>query len=207
MWYMKCSWTLLVFVALFALVTGSCLEYGHSCWGAHGKRSGGKAAVAAAKTVGNPLAVETLAEQLYNNNHNNNNNPEDTDDDANTNNISLNNMPSRVAALPAQSGDNEERNRNHRSHEANDLKWTQLMRQQHRYQLRQQQQEQSRRSHAAGGRGGGQYDAAAESWRKLQQALIMAQAQAQVEAEAEGEDEAEQQQQQQTLSELYELKK
>ena len=23
--------------------TGSCIEYGHSCWGAHGKRSGGKA--------------------------------------------------------------------------------------------------------------------------------------------------------------------
>ncbi|XP_034665870.1 neuropeptide CCHamide-1 [Drosophila subobscura] len=185
MWYMKCSWTLLVFMALFALVTGSCLEYGHSCWGAHGKRSGGKAAIVAAKTVGNP--VETLAEQLYNNN-----NPEDTDDDTNnSNSISLNNnMPPRATA---QSGDPEERNRNHRNHEANDLKWTQLMRQQHRYQ-------QSRLA----GRGGGQYDAAAESWRKLQQALIMAQAQAQAQVEAEGEAE---QQQQQTLSDLYELKK
>ncbi|XP_065360684.1 uncharacterized protein CCHa1 [Calliphora vicina] len=29
-----------MFLILFTVVKGSCLEYGHSCWGAHGKRSG-----------------------------------------------------------------------------------------------------------------------------------------------------------------------
>ncbi|XP_075148626.1 neuropeptide CCHamide 1 [Haematobia irritans] len=31
---------LLLFFLTFTMVKGSCLEYGHSCWGAHGKRSG-----------------------------------------------------------------------------------------------------------------------------------------------------------------------
>ncbi|XP_045535376.1 neuropeptide CCHamide-1 isoform X2 [Papilio machaon] len=31
---------LLVVVCLVQSATGSCLSYGHSCWGAHGKRSG-----------------------------------------------------------------------------------------------------------------------------------------------------------------------
>ncbi|XP_013137687.1 PREDICTED: uncharacterized protein LOC106102684 [Papilio polytes] len=31
---------LLVIVCLVQSATGSCLSYGHSCWGAHGKRSG-----------------------------------------------------------------------------------------------------------------------------------------------------------------------
>uniref|UniRef100_A0A1I8QBG7 Uncharacterized protein n=1 Tax=Stomoxys calcitrans TaxID=35570 RepID=A0A1I8QBG7_STOCA len=30
---------LLLFFLTFTMVKGSCLEYGHSCWGAHGKRS------------------------------------------------------------------------------------------------------------------------------------------------------------------------
>nr|XP_049693225.1 neuropeptide CCHamide-1 isoform X2 [Helicoverpa armigera] len=31
---------LLLVICLVECVTGSCLSYGHSCWGAHGKRSG-----------------------------------------------------------------------------------------------------------------------------------------------------------------------
>ncbi|XP_026727232.1 uncharacterized protein LOC113493442 isoform X2 [Trichoplusia ni] len=31
---------LLLVICLAECVTGSCLSYGHSCWGAHGKRSG-----------------------------------------------------------------------------------------------------------------------------------------------------------------------
>ncbi|XP_017001389.2 neuropeptide CCHamide-1 [Drosophila takahashii] len=162
MWYSKCSWTLVVLVALFALVSGSCLEYGHSCWGAHGKRSGGKAVIDAKQhPVPNSYAIDSLAEQLYNNNNNNQNNPDgnNNDDDSNsiTNTNSGSNLPLAVPALSARR-ESEDRNRN-------GLKWTQLMRQ-HRYQLRQLQDQQQQ------GRGrGGQYDAAAESWRKLQQAL------------------------------------
>ncbi|XP_017047201.1 neuropeptide CCHamide-1 [Drosophila ficusphila] len=169
MWYSKCSWTLVVLVALFALVTGSCLEYGHSCWGAHGKRSGGKAVIDAKQPSGpNSYAIDTLAEELYNN-QNNQNNPEDNDDDSNTNTNtnSGSNIPLAVPVLSTRR-DLEDRNRS-------GPKWTQLMRQ-HRYQLRQLQDQQQRE-----GRGrGGQYDAAAESWRKLQQAL-----QAQIDAENE----------------------
>ncbi|XP_030563670.1 neuropeptide CCHamide-1 isoform X3 [Drosophila novamexicana] len=47
MCYAKFSWTILVFLVLFTVVTGSCLEFGHSCWGAHGKRSGNRVALAA----------------------------------------------------------------------------------------------------------------------------------------------------------------
>ncbi|XP_017084633.2 neuropeptide CCHamide-1 [Drosophila eugracilis] len=161
MWYSKCSWTLVVLVALFALVTGSCLEYGHSCWGAHGKRSSGKAVIDAKQLPGsNTYAIDSLAEQMYNNNNNQNSNNQDdnSDDDSSNSNANTNNVNNLPLAAPAilTRRESEDRNRN-------GLKWTQLMRQ-HRYQLRQLQDQQGR------GRGG-QYDAAAESWRKLQQAL------------------------------------
>ncbi|KAH8343899.1 hypothetical protein KR084_001490 [Drosophila pseudotakahashii] len=168
MWYSKCSWTLVVLVALFALVSGSCLEYGHSCWGAHGKRSGGKAVIDAKQhPEPNSYAIDSLAEQLYNNNNQNQNNPDDNnnDDDSNsiTNTNSVGNLP---LAVPALSGRRESEDSTR-----NGLKWMQLMRQ-HRYQLRQLQDQQQQ------GRGrGGQYDAAAESWRKLQQAQQAMQAQ------------------------------
>ncbi|XP_017117545.1 neuropeptide CCHamide-1 [Drosophila elegans] len=167
MWYSKCSWTLVVLVTLFALVTGSCLEYGHSCWGAHGKRSGGKAVIDAKQQPGsNSYAIDTLAEQLYNNN--NQNGPDDNDDDSNSN-TNANSASNLAVAVPVLSVRRESEDRNR-----NGLKWTQLMRQ-HRYQYRQLQDQLQQ------GRGrGGQYDAAAESWRKLQQAL-----QAQIEAENE----------------------
>nr|XP_036674461.1 LOW QUALITY PROTEIN: neuropeptide CCHamide-1 [Drosophila suzukii] len=168
MWYSKCSWTLVVLVALFALVSGSCLEYGHSCWGAHGKRSGGKAEIDAKQHPGpNSFAIDSVAEQLYNSN-NNQNNPDDTnDEDSNTiaNTNSAVNIP---LAAPVLLPRREPEDR------PGMAKWTQLMRQ-HRYQLRQLQDQQQQ------GRGrGGQYDAAAESWRKLQQAL-----QAQIDADNE----------------------
>ncbi|XP_075231124.1 neuropeptide CCHamide 1 isoform X2 [Lycorma delicatula] len=38
-----CSLALLCYLA--ASAAGSCLSYGHSCWGAHGKRSGGGVAL------------------------------------------------------------------------------------------------------------------------------------------------------------------
>ncbi|KAH8243200.1 hypothetical protein KR032_005376 [Drosophila birchii] len=160
--YIKCSWTLLVLVALFALVTGSCLEYGHSCWGAHGKRSGGKALEDAKQRPGpNTYALDALAEQLYTNNQNNQN-PEDNNDD-NTNSGPLAVAPP-ASALQARRVE-EERNR---FGNGNGLKWTQLLRQQ-RYQLRQQEQQQQQLGRGRGSLRG--YDAAAESWRKLQQAL------------------------------------
>uniref|UniRef100_A0A6P4FPI8 Neuropeptide CCHamide-1-like n=1 Tax=Drosophila rhopaloa TaxID=1041015 RepID=A0A6P4FPI8_DRORH len=145
------------------ILSGSCLEYGHSCWGAHGKRSSGKAVIDAKQhPAPNSYAIDTLAEELYNNQ----NGQDDNDDDgnSNTNANSASNLP---VAVPVLSGrrESEDRNRNF-------LKWTQLMRQ-HRYQFRQLQDQLQQ------GRGrGGQYDAAAESWRKLQQAL-----QAQIDAE------------------------
>jgi len=109
-----------------------------------------------------------VAEQLYNSN-NNQNNPDDTnDEDSNTitNTNSAVNIPlAAPVLLPRREPEDRARN---------GLKWTQLMRQ-HRYQLRQLQDQQQQ------GRGrGGQYDAAAESWRKLQQAL-----QAQIDADNE----------------------
>ncbi|KAH8278882.1 hypothetical protein KR018_010696 [Drosophila ironensis] len=188
MWYIKCSWTFVVFVALFSLVSGSCLEYGHSCWGAHGKRSGSKTLIDAKQPTGpNAYPIDSLAEQLYNNNRNENQNQDDPDNDdtstSNTNtNLNLRNLPLAAPAL-ASRRETEERNRN-------GLKWTQMMRQ-HRYQMRQlQEQQQQQRP----GRGRGGYDGAAESWRKLQMAL-----RAQLEAENENLAPGEQ--------ELYELKK
>lgn len=169
MWYIKCVWTLVAVVALFSMVTGSCLEYGHSCWGAHGKRSGSKALIDAKQQTGpNSYAIDNLAEQLYNNN---NQNTDDNDNDnldiSNSNNNSnIRNVPLAAPALAAP-----ERNRN-------GLKWTQIMRQ-HRYRMRQLQEQQQQQGRGRKGLRGG-YDAAAESWRKLQQAL-----QSQLEAENE----------------------
>ncbi|KAH8293468.1 hypothetical protein KR054_000714 [Drosophila jambulina] len=166
MWYTKCSWTLLVLVALLALVTGSCLEYGHSCWGAHGKRSGGTAVEDAKQRPGpNTFALDALAEQLYTNNQNNQN-PEDNDDNDNTNSGPLAAAPLAAAVLQTRRAE-EERNR---IGNGNGLKWTQLLRQ-HRYQLRQLQQEQQQQQLGRGRGSQRGYDAAAESWRKLQQAL------------------------------------
>ncbi|EDW81651.2 uncharacterized protein Dwil_GK10913 [Drosophila willistoni] len=170
MWYIKFSWTILVLVALIAAAAGSCLEYGHSCWGAHGKRSGGKT-VLTVKQSPISYAIDSMAEQLYNNaNSNNNNNVEDDDDD-NSNNNSNNNLPLSETALGTPhsetAADIQERERNR------NRKWTQLMRL-HRFKHQQQQQEQQR---GQGVDGRGQYDAsnmAAESWRKLQQALLLA---------------------------------
>ncbi|XP_068152627.1 neuropeptide CCHamide-1 [Drosophila tropicalis] len=171
MWYIKFSWTILVLVGLIAAAAGSCLEYGHSCWGAHGKRSGGKA-VLAVKQSPISYAIDSMAEQLYNNangNNNNNNNVQDDDDD-NSNNNTNNNLPLSETGLGTPNGETavdiqeRERNRNR--------KWTQLMRL-HRFKHQQQQQQQ--RGQGVDGRG--QYDAsnmAAESWRKLQQALLLA---------------------------------
>ncbi|KAH8383784.1 hypothetical protein KR009_010523 [Drosophila setifemur] len=187
MWYIKCSWTLVVLVALFSMATGSCLEYGHSCWGAHGKRSSGKAVMDAKQQTGpKSYGIDTLAEQLYNNNQNNPDDNDDNNDNGNTNTNSLNNLPLAAPAL-ASRRETEERNRN-------GLKWTQMMR--HRYQMRQLQEQQQQQQHQGRGRGV-QYgfDAAAESWRKLQQAL-----QAQLDAENEMGAGGSQQQ-------LYDLKK
>ncbi|XP_017026521.1 neuropeptide CCHamide-1 [Drosophila kikkawai] len=166
MWYIKCSWTLLVLVTLFALVTGSCLEYGHSCWGAHGKRSGGKALEDSKQRPGpNTYALDALAEQLYTNNQNNQN-PEDNNDDNSNSGGPLAAAP-LSSALQARRVE-EERNR---IGNGNGLKWTQLLRQ-HRYQLRQLQQQQEQQQQLGRGRGSPRgYDAAAESWRKLQQAV------------------------------------
>lgn len=50
----------------------------------------------------------------------------------------------------------------------NGLKWTQLLRQ-HRYQMRQEQQQQQQLGRGRGSLRG--FDAAAESWRKLREAL------------------------------------
>ncbi|KAM7361535.1 neuropeptide CCHamide 1 [Cochliomyia hominivorax] len=38
--FKTCYLSLWMFLILFTVVKGSCLEYGHSCLGAHGKRSG-----------------------------------------------------------------------------------------------------------------------------------------------------------------------
>ncbi|XP_050595459.1 uncharacterized protein LOC126924710 isoform X2 [Bombus affinis] len=35
------NWTFMIIFCFAGYAAGSCLEYGHSCWGAHGKRSGG----------------------------------------------------------------------------------------------------------------------------------------------------------------------
>ncbi|XP_064550052.1 neuropeptide CCHamide-1 isoform X1 [Drosophila montana] len=132
----------------------SCLEFGHSCWGAHGKRSGNRLALAAKQPS---LLVDKLAEQLYNNN-NNNNNENYIDDDGNNNSNAKNyNLPLTASALAPPSGEASAAERNR---DVNDAKWRQLLRQ-HRYQLRQMQR---------------QLDAsdAAEGWRKLQQALVEA---------------------------------
>ncbi|XP_039490450.1 neuropeptide CCHamide-1 isoform X2 [Drosophila santomea] len=178
MWYSKCSWTLVVLVALFALVTGSCLEYGHSCWGAHGKRSGGKAVVDAKQPLPGAYALDSVVEQLYNNNNqnNNNNNNQNNQDDNNnsdddSNDITITNSGNNLPlAAPAILKSEDRR--------IGGLKWAQLMRQ-HRYQLRQLQDQQPQQQGRGRGRGR-QYDAAAESWRKLQQAL-----QAQIDADNE----------------------
>ncbi|EDV90460.1 GH22452 [Drosophila grimshawi] len=180
MWYIKLSWTILVFVVLFTFVTGSCLEYGHSCWGAHGKRSGNRAAIAAKQPT--PYA-ENLEEQLFNNN-NNNNNANGVDDESNK----IYNLPLTATDLSAQSVDATAPERNR---DVNDAKWTQLLRQ-HRYQLRQMQR---------------QFDAsdAAESWRKLQQAM----AEAEQRQGQQGQQLQQQQQQQQPLpnGDFFELQK
>ncbi|EDW14970.2 neuropeptide CCHamide-1 [Drosophila mojavensis] len=176
----KFSWTIFVFLVLFTLVTGSCLEFGHSCWGAHGKRSGNRAAIAAKQPT--PL-VDSLAEQLFNNNMNaidddsNNNNNNNNNND--NNNMKNYNLPQAASALTPSASESSAAERNR---DVNEAKWRQLLRQ-HRLQLRQMQR---------------QFDAsdAAESWRKLQQAL----------AEAE---QQQQQQQQQMLpvADFFELAK
>ncbi|XP_030563668.1 neuropeptide CCHamide-1 isoform X1 [Drosophila novamexicana] len=151
MCYAKFSWTILVFLVLFTVVTGSCLEFGHSCWGAHGKRSGNRVALAAKQPS---LLVDKLAEQLYNNNNNENS----IDDNGNNNSNAKNyNLPLTASALAPPS---VEASAAERTRDVNDAKWRQLLRQ-HRYQLRQMQR---------------QFDAsdAAEGWRKLQQALVEA---------------------------------
>lgn len=113
-----------------------------------------------------------MVEQLYNNNNNNQNNQDDdnNDDDSNsnTNANSANNIPLAAPAIISRRESEDRR--------ISGLKWAQLMRQ-HRYQLR-QLQDQQQQGRARGGQG--QYDAAAESWRKLQQAL-----QAQIDADNE----------------------
>lgn len=183
MWYNKLNWTILAFLVLFTLVTGSCLEYGHSCWGAHGKRSGNRAAIAA-KPV-KPYA-DNFADQLLNNNNNiGDNNANFMDDDSNNsnnnnNNNKLNDLPLTASAL-SPSREREEGDAT-LSRDVNDEgKWRQLLRQ-HRYKLRQLQR---------------QFDAtdAAESWRKLQQAM------------AEAEQQRQQQQQQLPIGDFFELKK
>ncbi|XP_034181052.1 neuropeptide CCHamide 1 [Osmia lignaria lignaria] len=35
------TWTFMIIFCFAGCAAGSCLSYGHSCWGAHGKRSGG----------------------------------------------------------------------------------------------------------------------------------------------------------------------
>ncbi|XP_076681871.1 neuropeptide CCHamide 1 [Andrena cerasifolii] len=35
------TWTAMIIFCFAGCAAGSCLSYGHSCWGAHGKRSGG----------------------------------------------------------------------------------------------------------------------------------------------------------------------
>ncbi|EDV48835.1 neuropeptide CCHamide-1 [Drosophila erecta] len=167
MWYSKCSWTLVVLVALFALVTGSCLEYGHSCWGAHGKRSGGKAVIDAKQhPLPNSYALDSVVDQLYNNQNNQDEDTNDEESNAITNTNGANNIPVAAPAILSRRESEDRR--------IGGLKWAQLMRQ-HRFQLRQLQDQQQQ------GRGRGrQYDAAAESWRKLQQAL-----QAQIDADNE----------------------
>ncbi|XP_034489137.1 neuropeptide CCHamide-1 [Drosophila innubila] len=181
MWYNKFNWTILVFLVLFTLVTGSCLEYGHSCWGAHGKRSGNRAVVAAKQAT--PYG-DNLADQLLDNNNNNNINLMDDDSnksDNNNNNNKLNDLLLPSAALPPP---REEEGDAALSRDFNDGgKWRQLLRQ-HRYQLKQLQR---------------QFDAtdAAESWRKLQQAM----------AEAEKQRRQQQQQQQLPIGDFFELKK
>ncbi|KMZ03671.1 uncharacterized protein Dsimw501_GD20461 [Drosophila simulans] len=169
MWYSKCSWTLVVLVALFALVTGSCLEYGHSCWGAHGKRSGGKAVIDAKQhPLPNSYGLDSVVEQLYNNQNNQDEDNNDDDSNSNANANSGNNIPLAAPAIISRRESEDRR--------IGGLKWAQLMRQ-HRYQLRQLQDQQQQ------GRGRVKYtsyDAAAESWRKLQQAL-----QAQIDADNE----------------------
>ncbi|ALC45559.1 maker163 [Drosophila busckii] len=159
MWYFKCSWAILIFLVLFTLVRGSCLEYGHSCWGAHGKRSGNRAAIAAKQPY-----VNKLAEQLYNNG-----NALDDDNSSNNNNNNNNNSNKKYD-LPLTLGGAEDNTENtatmpvmgaeQRNREFNAAKWTQLLRQQ-RFQLQQLQR---------------QFDAsdAADSWRKLQQAMAEA---------------------------------
>ncbi|XP_011189114.2 neuropeptide CCHamide-1 [Zeugodacus cucurbitae] len=45
MWRPAIFGIILICLVLSSNVQGSCLEYGHSCWGAHGKRSSGSAVV------------------------------------------------------------------------------------------------------------------------------------------------------------------
>ncbi|XP_023161691.2 neuropeptide CCHamide-1 [Drosophila hydei] len=153
----KFSWTIFVFLVLFTLVTGSCLEFGHSCWGAHGKRSGNRATVAAKQPT---PQVDNLAEQLFNNNNNVNSIYDDGNN--NNNNMKNYNLPQAAPALASSASDSSAAERNR---DVNEAKWRQLLRQ-HRYQLRQMQR---------------QFDAsdAAESWRQLQQALAEAEQQQQ----------------------------
>ncbi|XP_062123867.1 neuropeptide CCHamide-1 [Drosophila sulfurigaster albostrigata] len=100
MWYNKFNWTILVFLVLFTLVTGSCLEYGHSCWGAHGKRSGNRPPIAIKQA---PPYADNLAEQLMSSNDDESNNNNNVN---NVNNNKLNDLPLTASALslPSERG-------------------------------------------------------------------------------------------------------
>ncbi|KAH8312322.1 hypothetical protein KR044_010182 [Drosophila immigrans] len=193
MWYNKFNWTIFVFLVLFTLVTGSCLEYGHSCWGAHGKRSGNRPPIAAKQA---PPYVDNLAEQLLGNNNINNNNGNAIDDESNNNSINnnnkLNDLPLTASALSLPSERGVAGGDGSTLRDVNDAKWTQLLRQR-RYQLRQLQR---------------QFDAtdAADSWRKLQQAM-QAEAEQQQQQQRQRQLEQQQQQQQLPIGDFFELSK
>ncbi|KAM8703887.1 hypothetical protein ACLKA7_008505 [Drosophila subpalustris] len=199
MWYNKFNWTILVFLVLFTLVTGSCLEYGHSCWGAHGKRSGNRAAIAAKQAT---LNTDNLTEQLLNNNNANfvdddSSNRSNNNNNNNDNNINNNNKLNDLALTAAALSPPREEEGDATATLSRDLmngidggKWRQLLRQ-HRYQLRQLQR---------------QFDAtdAAESWRKLQLAM---QAEAEQQRQQQQRRLERQQQQQLPIGDFFELKK